>query len=92
MKKLGPVKHLRVCYEAGPTGYVVDWQLTALGVKCEVVAAARPPTADHDEGVDAGPPRLGEERGARERGRRLRRAGEHATGEHQQQGCRRQGK
>ena len=38
VKKLGPVKQLRVCYEAGPTGYVVYWQLTALGVKCEVVA------------------------------------------------------
>src|SRR5215217_8046088 len=129
VKKLGPVKHLRVCYEAGPTGYVVYWQLTALGVTCEVVAptlvpvkarrsgqdrpsrraearaqlsggrldagvgarrgarsaagsrprtrsgqegpaprapsvgqipaAARPPTTDHDEGVDAGPRRVG---------------------------------
>src|SRR5215208_5746523 len=38
VKKLGPVKHLRVCYEAGPTGYVVYWQLTGLGVTCEVVA------------------------------------------------------
>ncbi len=38
VKKLGPAEHLRVCYEAGPTGYVVYWQLTALGVKCEVVA------------------------------------------------------
>ena len=38
VKKLGPAEHLRVCYEAGPTGYVVYWQLTALGVRCEVVA------------------------------------------------------
>src|SRR6202165_1658116 len=38
IKKLGPSDHLRVCYEAGPTGYVLYWQLTALGVKCEVVA------------------------------------------------------
>jgi transposase len=38
MKKLGPAAHLRLCYEAGPTGYVLYWQLTALGVKCEVVA------------------------------------------------------
>jgi transposase len=38
VKKLGPVKQLRVCYEADPTGYVVYWQLTALGVTCEVVA------------------------------------------------------
>ena len=38
VKKLGPVGALRVCYEAGPTGYVIYWQLTALGVPCEVVA------------------------------------------------------
>ena len=38
MKKLGTAEQLRVCYEAGPTGYVVYWQLTALGVKCDVVA------------------------------------------------------
>jgi transposase len=33
--KLGPGQHLKVCYEAGPTGYVLYWQLTALGVACE---------------------------------------------------------
>jgi transposase len=38
VKKLGPPEHLRVCYEAGPTGYALYWQLTALGVSCEVVA------------------------------------------------------
>ena len=38
MQKLGPVEQLRFCYEAGPTGYVVYWQLTRLGAKCEVVA------------------------------------------------------
>lgn len=38
VKKLGPVDQLQVCYEAGPTGYVLYWQLTELGVKCEVVA------------------------------------------------------
>jgi hypothetical protein len=37
VKKLGPAAQLRVCYEAGPTGYVVYWQLTALGVTCEVL-------------------------------------------------------
>ena len=30
--KLGPASELRACYEAGPTGYVLYWQLTALGV------------------------------------------------------------
>jgi hypothetical protein len=38
VKKLGPPEQLRMCYEAGPAGYVVYWQLTALGVKCDVVA------------------------------------------------------
>jgi transposase len=30
IKKLGPVEKLRVCYEAGPTGYVLYWQLAEL--------------------------------------------------------------
>jgi transposase len=38
VKKLGPVEQLRVCYEAGPTGYVLYWQLAELGVACEVIA------------------------------------------------------
>ena len=44
MKKQGPADQLRVCYEAGPTGYVVYWELTALGVTCEVVAPTLVPT------------------------------------------------
>jgi group II intron reverse transcriptase/maturase len=38
VKKLVPVEHLRASYEAGPTGYVLYWQLTELGVQCEVIA------------------------------------------------------
>jgi transposase len=38
MKKLGASSTLRVCYEAGPTGYVLYWQLAKLGIQCEVVA------------------------------------------------------
>ncbi|HZP17685.1 MAG TPA: IS110 family transposase [Terriglobales bacterium] len=38
INKLGPANELRVCYEAGPTGYVLYWQLTALGIRCEVIA------------------------------------------------------
>lgn len=38
IRKLGPAEQLRACYEAGPTGYVLYWQLSELGVKCEVVA------------------------------------------------------
>jgi transposase len=48
VKKLGPVGSLRACYEAGPTGYVVYWQLTALGVSCEVVAPTLVPTKAGD--------------------------------------------
>jgi transposase len=48
VKKLGPVERLRVCYEAGPTGYVVYWQLTALGVPCEVVAPTLVPVKAGD--------------------------------------------
>src|SRR5262245_53277646 len=28
VKKLGPAAGLRVCYEAGPTGYALYWELT----------------------------------------------------------------
>jgi transposase len=38
IKKLGPAEQLRACYEAGATGYVLYWQLTELGVACEVIA------------------------------------------------------
>ena len=38
VKKLGPVDQLKACYEAGPTGYVLYWQLVKLGVECEVIA------------------------------------------------------
>src|SRR5712664_3607983 len=38
VKKLGPPATLRVCYEAGPTGYVLYRQLTALEVPCAVIA------------------------------------------------------
>jgi transposase len=43
IKKLGPVEKLRVCYEAGPTGYVLYWQLAELGVQCEVIAPSLVP-------------------------------------------------
>ena len=46
--KLGPVKQLKVCYEAGPTGYVLYWQLTKLGVACEVIAPSLVPSKAGD--------------------------------------------
>jgi len=48
VKELGPVEELQICYEAGPTGYVLYWQLTALGCKCEVVAPTLVPVRAGD--------------------------------------------
>lgn len=48
MKKLGPPSRLRVCYEAGPHGYTLYWQLTKLGVHCEVVAPTLVPVRSGD--------------------------------------------
>src|SRR6201993_2959997 len=46
--RLGPAQQLRACYEAGPTGYVVYWQLTQLGVACEVIAPTLVPSKSGD--------------------------------------------
>jgi transposase len=42
--KVGKLASLRVCYEAGPTGYALYWQLTKLGVHCDVIAPSLVPT------------------------------------------------
>jgi transposase len=48
IRKLGPSEQLRACYEAGPTGYVLYWQLTELGVECTVVAPTLVPVKAGD--------------------------------------------
>src|ERR1035438_9385616 len=48
IKKLGPPDKLRVCYEAGPTGYVIYWQLTEQGVEGEVIAPTLVPVKAGD--------------------------------------------
>ena len=48
VKKLGPTGSLRICYEAGPCGYVLYWQLTELGVHCDVVAPTLVPVKAGD--------------------------------------------
>jgi transposase len=48
IKKLGSAEQLRACYEAGPTGYVLYWQLTELGVDCAVVAPTLVPVKAGD--------------------------------------------
>lgn len=41
-------KTIRACYEAGPCGYVLYWQLTKLGVHCDVVAPTLIPVKSGD--------------------------------------------
>ena len=48
VRKLGPLEELRFCYEAGPTGYVLYWQLTRMGAQCEVVAPTLVPVKAGD--------------------------------------------
>lgn len=48
VKKLGPASQLRFCYEAGPHGYVLYWQLTRLGAHCDVVAPTLIPVRSGD--------------------------------------------
>ena len=48
VKKLGAREALKICYEAGPTGYVLYWQLTRMGVACTVVAPSLIPTKPGD--------------------------------------------
>lgn len=48
VKQLGAVERLRMCYEAGPTGYAVYWHVAALGVACEVVAPTLVPVKAGD--------------------------------------------
>lgn len=48
LRKLGPAPRLRVCYEAGPCGYVLYWQLVRLGIHCDVVAPTLVPVKAGD--------------------------------------------
>ena len=48
IRKLGPAEQLRACYEAGPTGFVLYWQLVQLGVECTVVAPTLVPKKPGD--------------------------------------------
>ncbi len=48
IRKLGPVEQLRACYEAGPTGHVLYWQLSELGVECAVIAPTLAPVKAGD--------------------------------------------
>lgn len=46
--RLSDGSRLQVCYEAGPTGYALYWQLTGMGVACDVIAPSLVPTKAGD--------------------------------------------
>lgn len=48
LKKLGKPAQLRVCYEAGVTGYALYWQITRLGIHCDVMAPTLVPKKPGD--------------------------------------------
>lgn len=48
LKKLGKTSKLRFCYEAGPCGYELYWQLVGMNCEVEVVAPTLIPVAPGD--------------------------------------------
>jgi transposase len=48
VRRLEGPEHLHVCYEAGPCGYVLYWQLAKLGVRCDVIAPTLVPVRAGD--------------------------------------------
>jgi transposase len=48
LAKIGAFGEMQVCYEAGPCGYVVYWQLKDLGCECMVVAPTLIPVRTGD--------------------------------------------
>src|SRR5688572_27431619 len=48
IERVGGRERLRVCYEAGPTGYELHRQLTGMGVHCQVIAPSLIPRAPGD--------------------------------------------
>ena len=49
MKKLQKDNELQVCYEAGPCGYTLYWQMVEMGIHCEVIAPTLIPTKAGDK-------------------------------------------
>jgi len=48
LRKVGKPQELKICYEAGPTGYALYWQLTQQGFECEVIAPSLAPSKPGD--------------------------------------------
>lgn len=49
LRKVGDLRKLKACYEAGPCGYALYWALTELGVECMVVAPSLIPKKSGDK-------------------------------------------
>ncbi len=50
IKKLGSPEQLRACYEAGPTGFVLYWRLTQLGVRSRLSSGCSEPGSEEARG------------------------------------------
>ena len=48
-KLQGQYRNIEACYEAGPCGYTLYWQLLSMGVKCEVIAPTLIPQKTGDK-------------------------------------------
>lgn len=48
LKKVGDISKMKICYEAGPCGYGLYWELTKLGAECMVVAPSLIPQKSGD--------------------------------------------
>jgi transposase len=49
LKKVGDIKAMKLCYEAGPCGYALYWELVELGAECLVVAPSLIPQKSGDK-------------------------------------------
>jgi transposase len=49
LKKVGDISAMKICYEAGPCGYALYWELVELGAECEVVAPSLIPQKSGDK-------------------------------------------
>lgn len=49
LKKVGDIGEMKICYEAGPCGYTLFWELERLGAECEVIAPSLIPQKSGDK-------------------------------------------
>jgi transposase len=49
LKQIGDIGEMKICYEAGPCGYGLYWELTKLGAECIVVAPSLIPQKSGDK-------------------------------------------